>query len=136
MAFTVMVAHHPPLFIGSFLFFLAFAQATAHHQGRLELKSPLLVGFFLAGLVVFPVIFALGLHEYLTDYLDSMQELSAEMEAASRNAITARGFGGAFNLVTLNGRTLPAANVAPGFSDASSFGLTRNRSASASCTEV
>ena len=52
MAFTVMVAHHPPLFIGSFLFFLAFAQATAHHQGRLELRSPMLVGFFLAGLVV------------------------------------------------------------------------------------
>jgi hypothetical protein len=52
MAFTVMVAHYPPLFIGGFLFFLAFAQATAHHQGQLELKSPLLVGFFLAGLVV------------------------------------------------------------------------------------
>jgi hypothetical protein len=52
MAFTVLVAHYPPLFIGGFLFFLAFTQATAHHQGRLELKSPLLVGFFLAGLVV------------------------------------------------------------------------------------
>jgi hypothetical protein len=52
MAFTVMVAHYPPLFIGGFLFFLAFSQATAHHQGRLDLKAPLLVGFFLAGLVV------------------------------------------------------------------------------------
>lgn len=52
MGFTVLVAHYPPLFIGGFLFFLAFSQATAHHQGRLELKSPLLVGFFLAGLVV------------------------------------------------------------------------------------
>lgn len=52
MAFTVLVAHYPPLFIGAFLFFLAFTQATAHHQGRLELKSPLLVGFFLAGLVI------------------------------------------------------------------------------------
>ncbi len=52
MAFTVFVAHYPPLFIGGFLFFLAFSQATAHHQGKLELKSPLLVGFFLAGLVV------------------------------------------------------------------------------------
>lgn len=31
---------------------MAFSRATAHHQGRLELKSPLLVGFFLAGLVV------------------------------------------------------------------------------------
>lgn len=52
MGFTVWVAHHPPLFIGAFLFFLAFAQATAHHQQRLDLKAPLLVGFFLAGLVV------------------------------------------------------------------------------------
>jgi hypothetical protein len=52
MGFTVMVAHYPPLFIGGFLFFLAFSQATAHHQGRLDLKAPLLVGFFLAGLVV------------------------------------------------------------------------------------
>ena len=52
VAFTVLVAHYPPLFIGGFLFFLAFSQATAHHQGRLELKTPLLVGFFLGGLVV------------------------------------------------------------------------------------
>lgn len=52
LAFTVFVAHYPPLFIGGFLFFLAFTQATAHHQGKFELKAPLLVGFFLAGLVV------------------------------------------------------------------------------------
>lgn len=52
MAFTVWVAHYPPLFIGAFLFFLAFAQSTAHHQGKFDLKAPLLVGFFLAGLVV------------------------------------------------------------------------------------
>lgn len=52
MGFTVLVAHYPPLFVGGFLFFLAFTQATAHHQGRLDLKPPLLVGFFLAGLVV------------------------------------------------------------------------------------
>jgi hypothetical protein len=52
MAFTVFVAHYPPLFIGGFLFFLAFSQATAHHQGKLDLRPALLVGFFLAGLVV------------------------------------------------------------------------------------
>ncbi len=52
LGFTVLVAHYPPLFIGAFMFFLAFTQATAHHQGRLELRAPLLVGFFLAGLVV------------------------------------------------------------------------------------
>ncbi len=52
MGFTVFVAHYPPLFIAGFLFFLAFSQATAHHQGALDLKAPLLVGFFLGGLVV------------------------------------------------------------------------------------
>lgn len=52
LAFTVLVAHYPPLFIGAFLFFLAFSQATRHHQGEMDLKAPLLVGFFLAGLVV------------------------------------------------------------------------------------
>jgi Putative Na+/H+ antiporter len=52
LGFTVWMAHYPPLFIGGFLFFLAFAQATAHHQSRVDLRSPLLVGFFLAGLVI------------------------------------------------------------------------------------
>jgi len=40
------------LFIGGFLFFLGFARATAIHQSRIELRMPLLVGFFLAGLVI------------------------------------------------------------------------------------
>ncbi len=52
MALTVFVAHYPALFIGGFLFFLAFTQATAHHQSKLDLKPSLLVGFFLAGLVI------------------------------------------------------------------------------------
>ena len=52
LGFTVWMAHYPALFIGGFLFFLAFAQATAHHQSKVELKAPLLVGFFLAGLVI------------------------------------------------------------------------------------
>jgi Putative Na+/H+ antiporter len=52
LGFTVWTAHYPVLFIGGFLFYLAFAQATAHHQNKVELKSPLLVGFFLAGLVI------------------------------------------------------------------------------------
>ncbi|MEC8992549.1 MAG: putative Na+/H+ antiporter [Candidatus Latescibacterota bacterium] len=52
MAWTVFNAHHPALFIGGFLFYLGFAQATAPYQNRLDLKPPLLVGFFLAGLVM------------------------------------------------------------------------------------
>jgi hypothetical protein len=52
LVFVVSVAHYPALFIGAFLFFMAFAQATAHYQKKLDLRPPLLVGFFLAGLVV------------------------------------------------------------------------------------
>ena len=52
MAFSVAVSHYVPLLIGVFLFYLAFAQATAHHQKRFDLRSPLMVGLFLAGLVV------------------------------------------------------------------------------------
>jgi hypothetical protein len=52
MAWVVLNAHYPALFLGGFLFFLGFAKATAVHQSRLELRTPLLVGFFLAGLVV------------------------------------------------------------------------------------
>ena len=51
MSWTVFNAHYPPLFIGGFMFFLGFAIATKAHQGYTNLKSPLLVGFFLAGLV-------------------------------------------------------------------------------------
>ena len=52
MVWTVVNAHYPALFLGGFLFFLGFARATAAYQGRTELKTPLLVGFFLAGLVI------------------------------------------------------------------------------------
>ncbi len=51
LAFVVMEAHAPPLFIGAFLFFLGFTQATSPFQSAIDLKSPLLVGFFLGGLV-------------------------------------------------------------------------------------
>jgi len=52
MAWTVVNAHYPALFVGGFLFFLGFARATAAFQARLDIKTPLLVGFFLAGLVI------------------------------------------------------------------------------------
>ena len=52
MVWTVAFAHYPPMFIGGFLFFLAFSQATAHHQSDVNLRGPILVGFFLAGLVI------------------------------------------------------------------------------------
>jgi hypothetical protein len=52
MGWTVFTSHYPALFLGGFLFFLGFARATSMYQSRLELRTPLLVGFFLAGLVI------------------------------------------------------------------------------------
>jgi hypothetical protein len=52
LAWTVVVAHEPALFIGGFLFFLGFATSTAAYQEEINLRPPMLVGFFLAGLVV------------------------------------------------------------------------------------
>lgn len=48
----VVFAHHPVVFIGLLLFFIGFATAYERHQDRLILREALLVGFFLAGLVV------------------------------------------------------------------------------------
>lgn len=52
LALAVFAAHTPAVVIGLFLFFLAFHQATAPYQDPMDLRAPLLVGFFLAGLVV------------------------------------------------------------------------------------
>ena len=52
LAWTVYTAHFPVLFVGGFLFFLAFIIATRHHQNEVSLRSPILVGFFLAALVI------------------------------------------------------------------------------------
>ncbi|KFI06963.1 putative Na+/H+ antiporter [Massilia sp. BSC265] len=52
LAGVVLLAHHPVLFMGLFLLFLGYTQAYPKHQSRLIIKEGLLVGFFLAGLVV------------------------------------------------------------------------------------
>jgi Putative Na+/H+ antiporter len=52
MAWTVFTAHYPGLFVGGFLFFIGFTRATIAYQEQIDMKTPLLVGFFLAGLVI------------------------------------------------------------------------------------
>ncbi|MEQ1731551.1 MAG: putative Na+/H+ antiporter, partial [Vicinamibacterales bacterium] len=52
LAWTVVNAHYPALFIGGFLFFLGITRATAAYQSQVSLRAPLLVGFFLGALVV------------------------------------------------------------------------------------
>jgi len=49
---TVLVAHHPALVLLGLLFFLAYVKATERHQFTISLRGPMLVGFFLASLVI------------------------------------------------------------------------------------
>ncbi len=52
LGWTVLTAHTPVLFIGGLLFLIAFMRATAPYQSELRLGPPVLVGFFLGGLVI------------------------------------------------------------------------------------
>ncbi|MDR2419935.1 MAG: putative Na+/H+ antiporter [Puniceicoccales bacterium] len=49
---TIITLHTPVYFIGGFLLFLVFVRKTAVHQNPLALRQPILVGCFLAGLVI------------------------------------------------------------------------------------
>lgn len=49
---TVFTAHYSALFIGGFLMFMAFTEATKQFQSPIQFRGPILVGFFLAGLVI------------------------------------------------------------------------------------
>ncbi len=52
LAAVVFTAHHPIIFLALFLFFIGYTQAYKASQSPLIIKEALLVGFFLAGLVV------------------------------------------------------------------------------------
>ncbi|MBI1178039.1 hypothetical protein GC207_11455 [bacterium] len=52
MTWAVINAHHAPFLIGGFLLFMAFFEVTEDYQGTFSLRSPIMVGFFLAGLVI------------------------------------------------------------------------------------
>ncbi|MBU2514728.1 putative Na+/H+ antiporter [bacterium] len=52
LVWTVLTSHYPALFISGFFVFIGFRKATAHHQNDTNLKPSMLVGFFLAGLVI------------------------------------------------------------------------------------
>lgn len=49
---TVIVSHYPAVFIASFLFYLGFHQLTRDHQYPIRVRHPMLIGLFLAGLVI------------------------------------------------------------------------------------
>ncbi len=49
---TVWISHYLAVFIASFLFYLGFHQLTRDHQYPIRVRHPMLIGLFLAGLVI------------------------------------------------------------------------------------
>lgn len=81
---VVVFAHHPVIFFGLFLFFLGFTQAYERYQSPLILKEGLLVGFFLAGLVVLG-----GMQQWwLQPIVSSLAPLQLFFGAVALTAIT------------------------------------------------
>ena len=52
MVWTIVNAHYPAIFVSGMLFFIGFSHVTWPFQNNVNLKSPMLVGFFLGGLVI------------------------------------------------------------------------------------
>ncbi len=52
MVWIVAVSHYPAIFIAALLFFIGFHQATRIHQHSIRIARPLMIGLFLAGLVI------------------------------------------------------------------------------------
>lgn len=53
LAMVVLTAHHMVFFLGLFLFFMGFMKVTNEYQDeRVKIQESLMVGFFLAGLIV------------------------------------------------------------------------------------
>ncbi|MGL4233793.1 MAG: putative Na+/H+ antiporter [Casimicrobium sp.] len=101
LAGVVVFAHYAALFMGIFLFFLGFATAYDRYQDRLILKEALMVGFFLAGLVVLGGQQAWWLQPLLT-------KLSPDAVYFGATALTA---------VTDNAALTYLASLVPGLSD-------------------
>ena len=81
---VVASAHHPVIFMGLFMFFIGFTTAYEQYQNPLILKEGLLVGFFLAGLVVLG-----GMQQWwLQPIVSSLEPVALFFGATALTAIT------------------------------------------------
>ena len=84
LAGVVFFAHHPVIFFGLFLLFMGFTQAYEQYQSPLLLKEGLLVGLFLAGLVILG-----GMQQWwLQPIVSSLKPLELFWGATALTAIT------------------------------------------------
>jgi len=80
----VLSAHHPAIFIGLLMMFVGFCEAYKRYQSRLMIKEGLMVGFFLAGLVLLG-----GLQKWwLQDLLGSLPPLVLFWGSTALTAVT------------------------------------------------
>ena len=84
MAWIILNIHSPALFLAGLLVFVGFASATAPFQNRLDLRPPLLVGFFLAGFVVHGQVQAW----WIAPVLNSLSEVPLMLGATVLTAFT------------------------------------------------
>jgi len=84
LAAIVLAAHHPAVFLGLFMMFIGYTEAYKRFQSRLMVKEGLMVGFFLAGLVVLG-----GLQKWwLQDLLGSLSPTVLYWGATLLTAVT------------------------------------------------
>ncbi len=81
---VVYTAHHIAVFLGLFMLFIGVMSITEPHQDKIQLRESMLVGFFLAGLVV------LGKPQswWLAPIITSLDELPLFLGAAGLTAFT------------------------------------------------
>ncbi|MGB3835663.1 putative Na+/H+ antiporter [Castellaniella sp.] len=81
---VVLSSHHIKIFLGLLVLFMGYAHAYKRHQSPLLLREGLMVGFFLAGLVVLG-----GLQQWwLQDLLAGLSPLALYVGATALTAVT------------------------------------------------
>lgn len=93
LALIILNHHYVSLMVGIFLFFLGLVKVTEEYQDPINLKSPMLVAFFLGGLVVLGGMQAWWLEQVITrlDSLALFLGASALTAIADNAAITFLG---------------------------------------------
>lgn len=88
LAWIVVHANYPVIFVASFLLFLGFHHATHVYQGSLDLKPAILVGYFLAGLLIHGTLQAWWISPFLSRVTseESLMLLSMVLTAFNDNA--------------------------------------------------
>lgn len=104
---VVVHSHYSPIFVASFLFFLGFHRATMPYQNKNSIRQPILVGFFLAGLIIHG-----GLQGWwITPMLSNLHEMAV---MAIGSALTAINDNAAVTYLT---------SLIPNFSDVQKYAI-------------